>query len=891
MFGFNKIGTRLTLGFGGILFLMGCLTAIGVFKVNTIHDGLTAIGDINSVKQRYAINFRGSVHDRAIALRDVTLVADKDALNVVLGDIGRLGNDYEKSAKLLDDMFAARADISPEEKNILASIKETEAKTLPLIRAIIANKQAGDENQAKLILMRDARPLFGEWLARINQFIDLQEKMNNGVSASVRDEAQGFQQLMIGLFVVAVVIGIGLAIAIARSLVRRLEIAAGIANKIAEGDLQVQVDSSSRDEIGQLMAAMKRMTETLVRAASDAEAAQKIKSTLDNASVNVMMADNDGIIRYMNKSTEKLMKGAEANMRKVLPQFNADKIIGANFDIFHKSPSHQRNLLAQLRGTHITQIPVGDMIFKLAASPIYDPSGERLGTVLEWNDRTAEVAAEKESAAITQAALQVKASLDNASVNVMMADNDGIIRYMNKSTEALMQRSEANMRKVLPQFDANKIIGANFDIFHKNPSHQRNMLAHLRGTHITQIPVGDMVFKLAASPIYDPSGERLGSVLEWLDRTAEVAAEREIAKLVEAAAAGEFSGRVVVEGKEGFYKQVAEGMNQIVGTSEAGLNDVLRVLNGMEQGDLTQSIDKEYRGAFDGLKTSVNNTVAKLAQTISEVRMAANNIADASEEVSATAQSMSQATNEQAASVEQTSAAVEQMGASIEQNAENAKLTEGIAAKAAKDANDGGEAVGQTAAAMKSIASKIGIIDDIAYQTNLLALNAAIEAARAGEHGKGFAVVAAEVRKLAERSQVAAQEIGEVAKDSVGLAEQAGKLLDEIVPNINKTSDLVQEITAASDEQSSGAGQINTAMNQLNQITQQNASSSEELAATAEEMSASAEQLQGLMSFFTVDDGALAAPVIAKAAAKPGKKVKVSAFSMGNPDESEFVKF
>jgi methyl-accepting chemotaxis protein len=178
-------------------------------------------------------------------------------------------------------------------------------------------------------------------------------------------------------------------------------------------------------------------------------------------------------------------------------------------------------------------------------------------------------------------------------------------------------------------------------------------------------------------------------------------------------------------------------------------------------------------------------------------------------------------------------ASIEQMTSSIAQNTENAKITDGMASKAAKDAADGGEAVNATVEAMKQIAKKIGIIDDIAAQTNLLALNAAIEAARAGEHGKGFAVVAAEVRKLAERSQVAAQEIGEVAGNSVGLAEKAGKLLAEIVPNIRKTSDLVQEITAASTEQSSGVGQINSAVSQLNQTTQQNASSSEELAATS----------------------------------------------------------
>ncbi|MFQ6333462.1 methyl-accepting chemotaxis protein [Methylophilus sp. 3sh_L] len=372
------------------------------------------------------------------------------------------------------------------------------------------------------------------------------------------------------------------------------------------------------------------------------------------------------------------------------------------------------------------------------------------------------------------------------------------------------------------------------------------------------------------------------------------------ASVVKTVASGDYT--VQVETKPGDTTSLLYSMKQMVEQllSQIGGEPAYAagIVKRVAEGDLTVKTDLRP-GDTTSILFAIDGMVNRLTGIISEVRGSADNIASASEQVSATAQSISQATNEQAASVEETSASVEQMSASINQNTENSKVTDGIAGKASKDANEGGAAVKDTVVAMKSIADKISIIDDIAYQTNLLALNAAIEAARAGEHGKGFAVVAAEVRKLAERSQVAAQEIGEVAKNSVGLAERAGDLLDEIVPSINKTSDLVQEIYAASEEQSSGALQITAAMNQLSQVTQQNASSSEELAATAEEMSGQAEQLQQLISYFKV--GSEGSGGFSAAVKKSVKKVTTPASSKASLhvatataadiDESQFVKF
>jgi len=279
----------------------------------------------------------------------------------------------------------------------------------------------------------------------------------------------------------------------------------------------------------------------------------------------------------------------------------------------------------------------------------------------------------------------------------------------------------------------------------------------------------------------------------------------------------------------------------------------VRFAERMAEGDFTRTLDINQKDEIGVLAQALNNMVLRLRGVVAEVGGATDNIAAGSEELSASAESLSQGATEQAAAIEEVSSSMEQMASNISQNADNARQTEVLANKASADAKESGQAVAHTVEAMRSIAEKISIIEEIARQTNLLALNAAIEAARAGEHGKGFAVVAAEVRKLAERSGTAAGEISELSSNSVAVAEKAGTMLGALVPDIEKTAALVQEITAASNEQNAGASQINAAISQLDSVIQQNASASEEMASTSEELSAQGQQLQATMSFFKVD--------------------------------------
>ncbi len=325
----------------------------------------------------------------------------------------------------------------------------------------------------------------------------------------------------------------------------------------------------------------------------------------------------------------------------------------------------------------------------------------------------------------------------------------------------------------------------------------------------------------------------------------------------------------------------------------------------MAQGDFTQTLAIDQKDEIGILASALSEMVGRLSEVVGDVSSATSNVASGSEELSSSSQTLSQGATEQAASLEEVSSSMEQMTSNIKQNADNAQQTEKIAQQAARDAQESGEAVGQAVVAMKNIAEKISIIEEIARQTNLLALNAAIEAARAGEHGKGFAVVAAEVRKLAERSGAAAGEIGELSTSTVAISEKAGVMLTKLVPDIQKTADLVQEITAASNEQNTGAEQINKALQQLDSVVQQNASASEEMASTAEELSSQAVQLQETMSFFQVNAHGMArrgpakSPaarkmVTAHAAPKPklGQKKSALALDMSTDNEDDgFEKF
>ena len=557
-----------------------------------------------------------------------------------------------------------------------------------------------------------------------------------------------------------------------------------------------------------------------------------------------------------------------------------------------------RALLFQI-GMLVAAMALAGGMLLLISRRVTGPLGEISGALIELtNDRIVDVpyvtrsdeiggiakATEvfKQSIAQKVINLRVRSALDVVRSNVMVADGDYNIMYMNATLQEMMQEAEAELRKVLPNFEAGKLLGANMDVFDKNPALQRKLLESLTGTHESHIAIGSQKFHLVTTPVVDQHGKRSGTVVEWRNETVEKAIEAEVDGMVKAAVAGDFSQRVPLQGKKDFMLNLATSMNALCETTGKALSDLAGMMSSLADGDMTQRITAEYHGMFGQLKNDANTMAERIGATVAEIKTSANEVTSAAVEISASTTNLSQRTEEQAASLEETSASMEQIASTVKNNAENAQQAN-VSASATRDVADrGGQVVAQAVQAMagieessRKISDIIGVIDEIARQTNLLALNAAVEAARAGEAGRGFAGVASEVRSLAQRSTQAAKDIKDLitnsndqVKGGVDLVNRAGAALTEIVDSIKKVADIVAEIANASNEQSTGIEQVNKALTQMDEVTQQNSALVEENAATAKTLEHQAKAMEERASFFKLDMAAGGRPA-AKRAAPP----------------------
>ncbi|MGH8210856.1 MAG: methyl-accepting chemotaxis protein [Steroidobacteraceae bacterium] len=423
---------------------------------------------------------------------------------------------------------------------------------------------------------------------------------------------------------------------------------------------------------------------------------------------------------------------------------------------------------------------------------------------------------------------RIRQALDKVSTSVVLADAHYQIIYVNDTAQAMFTRNQHEIRKTLPSFDAARLRGASLDALSIDPSHMRRVLDSLSGSDRQERILGACTFRTVANPVLNDKDERIGTVVEWTDRTQEVAVEKEMQNMLAAVVGGDLSKRIELTGKAAFFEAMSRGVNQLADN---------------------------------------------MAEVVSKVKLVAAEVHRGADEISAGNANLSQRTEEQSSSLEETASSMEEMTTTVKQNADNAGQANQLAMAARDQAEKGGSVVSQAVKAMadindasKKIADIIGVIDDIAFQTNLLALNAAVEAARAGEQGRGFAVVASEVRSLAGRSATAAKEIKELIQDSVKKVEdgsvlvtQSGQTLEKIVASVKKVSDIVAEIAAASREQSSGIEQVNRAVMQMDELTQQNAALVEQATAASQAMADQVRGLNEMLARYRVAQAALAA--------------------------------
>ena len=631
--------------------------------------------------------------------------------------------------------------------------------------------------------------------------------------------------IIVGLMVVTI---LALSYLIVRGITRPLTQAVAIAQAVAGGKLDNEIVHITLDETGQLLSALSAMqTQLKVRIEEDkriADEALRISQALDNVNTSVLIADNHFDVIYVNKSAAKLFKYREKVIRQYLTNFNADQLLGTSIDDFHKHPAHQRKLLEELNTTHRTVLNIGNLNFDMYINPVVNKEKQRLGWVAEFRDRTEEVTIENEIEAVVLAA-----TLGDFSRRLSIENKAGFFKSLSRSLNRTLEFNQQIIEELMHVFAA--------------------------------IAQGDLTKGINK----DYSGA-LKQLKEDVNATVLtlVNVMKAIEKAANASAAGDFSQRIALEDKQGFFRILSQKLNQTLDFNQKILEELMHVFASVSQGDLTQSVTGEYAGTLAQLKTDINATLSKLVTMIDAIKETTDSVSVAASQITDGTTNLSQRTEEQAASLEETAASMEEMTSTVQQNADNAAQANQLATSAKEQALQGGKVVNKAVISMSEISSSstkmadiIGVINDIAFQTNLLALNAAVEAARAGEQGRGFAVVATEVRNLAQRSATAAKEIKTLIQDSVSkveegthLVNQSGSTLEEIVLAVKKVSDIIAEIAAASREQASGIQQVNKAVAQMDEMTQQNAALVQEAMAASTAMLSQSANLLNHVAFF-----------------------------------------
>lgn len=767
-----------------------------------------------------AQDLEGVYTDRVVPLQQLKKVADLYAVNIV-DTTHKVRNGNLTPAEGVKNISAAQTEIkslwmaytatflTDEEKTLVKEAEQRFRKADPEVNAVRDMMQRGDLSAVAAFSVHRLYPAIDPISETIGQLVDLQLRVAGQSVQSVNHTAGLAITIILTAVVVSFVLGLGLAQKVIGGIRREVggepDVVAGVLHDLARGNIQAQ-PLQNEGGAESVVASLNELQTTFQRFVLDLGTLSQRQQEGHHDAL-LPSAGYEGVYHDMVQALNQVLEmhqGIEARVLKLVDSYSR----GQFNDIIEIIPH---------KGIDITL------------------------TVA----RVRQVLLESHEAAIVQA--QIKAALDSISSSVLIADAQHQIAYLNPVMRRLLQQIEPQLLKAQPGLQGLRLQGQAMESLFRLSAQPISFPSRLSSTHECALLLADRHFHLTANPIVS-EGDYLGMVVQWVDRTAEMAIEQEVSAVIAAAARGDFTQRIAIMGKEGFQLQISEGINALLADISDALADLGQVLEGLAKGDLTRKMVRDYEGTLRQLRNDSNQTVAQLASIINQIKSAADQINTAAQEISSGNQNLSQRTEQQASTLEETASSMDAMTGTVRQNADNAKTADQLARGASQVAVKGGQVVGQVVTTMNGIKASatrivdiISVIDGIAFQTNILALNAAVEAARAGDLGKGFAVVAGEVRNLAQRSAAAAKEIKALITDSVDKVESGARLVDEagstmadIVSAVQRVTDIMSEISAASLEQTTGIEQINQSIGQMDSATQQNAALVEQAAAAAD---------------------------------------------------------
>ena len=850
---------KLMMGFGALTVLMLILTAIGIWGMSVINTDLERIVKVNAVRIGNLSELLVDVSGIGTNVRNIIIHDSMESKRDYQQRIAKFREEYVKNFKAVEEMTNKTDTKSWEIINKLKeAITISRSESNKVIELAMVNKHA----EAAQLLSKESEPAERVMLELIHELLEHNYDRNKMRYEEAVSTYHSSRNIMLVLGVVSLALAFFTAIYLTRSVLRQLGAdpreVGEIANLVGRGDLSREITLASGDTTS-VMASMKNMTDAIRMLVSDANMLSQaaIAGNLDTradagkhqgefrAVVSGVNDTLDAVIGPLNVAAEYVERIAKGDIPpRITDHYNGD---------FNEI----KNNLNQCIDAVNAMIDDANMLSKAAIDG-------KLNTRADASKHQGDF--RKIVAGVNATIERLVGLIDAMPAPAMIIDKDFTIQYMNEIGAKVGGKTPA------------QVIGSKcYDHFKTSDCMTQNCACGraISGGQVASSETDahpslglDLDIAYTGMPLKNEAGQIIGAFEVVTDQTEVKKAARLSKKVadyqgVETKKVVEWLGKLAV-GDTNFTIATEDGDNDIAEVKKIydgignALGSVIKALNGISAaaGEIAQGnlmVDLKERSENDDLMRSLCQMVKQLTHVVAEVKQAAGNVASGASQMSASSEGMSQGASEQAAAAEEASSSMEEMSSNIRQNADNAIQTEKIAIKSSVDAKEGGKAVAATVQAMKEIADKISIIEEIARQTNMLALNAAIEAARAGEHGKGFAVVASEVRKLAERSQNAAGEISELSASSVEVAERAGNMLASILPDIQRTAELVQEISAASKEQDTGAEQINKAIQQLDQVIQQNAAAAEEMASTAEELSSQADQLINTIGFFKLD--------------------------------------